>query len=258
MTTSKGRIAQTFPDINSSGLTVATAAGVRSFPEPFIAIPGGVDVRIQNATGTIAAGASSVAVALGTGVDVTRSFIQYRGCNVLASDGLEPTSFFNRMNFTSIVGSISSEVTIRRNHGGFPVYPAVDYYFTTVTFEGTNTDSGDIRVEDGSVSIASPSTGGDIILAGPQLTAGELLRSFCFIRGVEFIRQPPILGDPCSAGTGTACWKHPEQWHGDVRLVNSGPDTVIRYSRFTPGSTIGPDHCGTSNVDVYATAVIFP
>lgn len=259
------RIAQTFPDIDSQGLnTSGTAAGVRSFPQPFVGVTSGVDILIQNGSGTIVQPATSVPVAIGTSVDVTRSIIRFRGCNV-ASDVTtapdpagpvdDPPTWRLRLNFTSIVGGMSSTVTVRR--GTSFRGSTLTGYFTVITFDGANTDSGDIRIERGMVTVAAPSTGGDIILAGPQLTSAELLRSFCFIRGVDF-RNLPFPAGSCASGTGTACWKHPEQHKGTVMLVNSGPDTVIRYSRFTPGSTIGPDHCGNSDVIVHATAVIFP
>ena len=255
------RIAQTFPDIASQGLnTSGTAAGVRSFPQPFIGVSTGVDILIQHASLTILAGVASGSVLLGTSVDVTRSFIQNRGVTVSAS-ATSGANFLvsphrNREDFINIVADISGEVRVRRQTGFLS--PDATFYFTVVTFLGANTDSGDIRVERGSVAVNAPSTSGDMILPGPQLTAGELLRSFCFIRGIDFQNIPDVLGDPCAAGTGTACWKHPEQWHGSVRLTNSGLDTVIRYSRFTPGFGGGPNHCGRSDLIVYGTAVIFP
>ena len=77
------RIAQTFPDIDSQGLnTSGTAAGVRSFPQPFVGIAsGGVDILIQNGVVNIPLLTNSTFTAIGTSVDVARSFIQYRGCN---------------------------------------------------------------------------------------------------------------------------------------------------------------------------------
>lgn len=254
MTTSKGRIAQTFPDINSSGLTVATSAGVRSFPEPFIAIPGGVDVLIQNRSVTLAAGALTFVDALPTSVDITKSFIQFRGLNVSTST-TSPNAWRTRISFSGIVGSTASSVTTFRRQTGIT---AIDVYYTVVAFLGSATTSADMRVENCDFTVAAPSTSGSCPLPGGQLTTAELARSFCFVRGIEFDNQPPVLGDPCSSGTGTACWKHPEQQRGTIRMHNSGPDTLISYSRFTPGSPIGPDHCGSSNVDVYVTAVIFP
>jgi len=249
------RIAQTFPDIDSQGLnTSGTAAGVRSFPQPFVGISAGVDITIQNGVVNIPIGTNSTFTAIGTSVDVARSFIQYRGCNVLSSS-IFVSTWRTRINFRAIVGGFSSSVRARRN---FNTDSAVDVYFTVVTFTGANTDSADIRIENCDFpTVAAPSTSGTCILAGPQLTAAELLRAIVFVRGLEFIRIPGGAS-PCRAGTGTECTRHIEQAHGTIMLVNSGGNTELRYSRFTAGNTIGPDHCGTSNVDVSATVVIFP
>jgi len=260
------RIAQTFPDIDSQGLnTSGTAAGVRSFPQPFVGVAsGGVDILIQNGVVNIPLLSRSTFTAIPTSVEVSRSFIQYRGCNVLASSTFI-TTWRNRINFRAIVGGFSSSIRARRNVSGNDVVPtggpgssALDVYFTVVTFLGANTDSADIRIENCDFpTIVAPSTSGTCILAGPQLTAAELLRCLVFVRGLEFFRVP---GGPsaCRAGTGTECVKHVEQAHGTLNLVNSGGNTELRFSRFTAGNTILPNHCGTSNLDVSATVVIFP
>ena len=253
------RIAQTFPDIASQGLnTSGTAAGVRSFPQPFIGVSTGVDILIQNETLTLLAGVTTSSVLLGTSVDVTKSFIQQRGVTVSAS-AMSGATFLvsphrSRQRFVNIVADISGEVRLTRQTGFLS--PDATFYFTVVTFLGSNTDSGDIRIENGQAFTSS--TTAIITLPGPQLTAAELLRSFCFIRGIDFQDLPIVLGNACKAGTGTACWMHPEQWHGSVELANQGLDTVIRYSRFTTGTTAGANHCGRSELIVYATAVIFP
>lgn len=249
MTTSKGRIAQTYPDINSSGSTIATSAGVRSLPEPFISLATGVEVLIQNGVVNIPLLSLSASAVLGTSVDVARSFIQYRGCNVLATSTCV-TTWRNRINFTSIVGGFSSTVTARRN---LSTDAAVDVYFTVVTFTGANTDSADIRIENCDFpTVTAPNTSGTCVLAGPQLTTAELARAIVFVRGIEFIQNTG------PSGAGTKPGEHIEQCHGTLNLVNSGGNTELRYSRFTPGSLAGPDDCGNSDVDVYATVVIFP
>ena len=257
------RIAQTFPDIASQGLnTSGTAAGVRSFPQPFIGVTSGVEILIQNAMLTIPSPGLSATATLGTTVDITKSLIIYRGVNVNGFTDANVSCHRTRMDFRNIVADMSFEVRARRSSDFVPpasTCPTVDVYFTVVTFTGANTDSADIRIERCFTSIIHPATTGSCILPGAQLTPAELVKSFVFIRGIEFARFPQTLGDSCSSGgVGLNCWKRPEQQRTTVELKNVGPNTVVEAVRFTAGDVSGFPDCGESDIDVYFTAVIFP
>lgn len=266
------RIAQTFPDIASQGLsTSGTAAGVRSFPQPFIGggAGGGVGVLIQAAMITLGIGTLISSVTLGTPVDVGKSFIRYRGCNVLGSTEAV-NEWRTRHAFSSFVGSIASDVTAERRNSTV----RTDVYFTVVTFTGAGGTSADLRIEKGvcitdtTGGIGRPDKDGIFILPLPQLTAAEMARAFVIFRGGEFIPFPGTLGDPCSAGTGTAgggfCWTLPEHNHARVQLRNNGPFTEVVVDRgtggYTPGAPFPPpaDHCGQSDLEWQVTVVVFP
>jgi len=209
------RIAQTFPDINSQGLnTSGTAAGVRSFPQPFVGIVSGVEVSMEDVTISLGVGVSSAVVLLSTPVDITTSFISYRGCNVFSST-LFPSHWRNRQIFSGIVGSTASSITgLRPVTGGVS---AMDIYVTVVSYTGVGGTSGDIRIIDtaGPGQVSPPSTspvpgtdlplegadlwvqvnfgaaGGSRAIALPQLTTAELARNIINFQGAEFIPFPP-------------------------------------------------------------------
>lgn len=287
------RIAQTFPDINSQGLnTSGTAAGVRSFPDPFVGISSGVEVLMQDVTISLGVGAFTAVVALGTSVDITTSFIAYRGCNV-ASSTVFPSHWRNRQIFSGIAGSLASSITAFRPVTGGS--SAMDIYVTVVSYTGAGGTSGDIRIIDtaGPGQVSPPSTSpvpgttlpledadfwiqvnfgaasGSRAIKGPQLTSAELDRAIINFQGVDFLEFPPP-----SAGAGTPASEHPEKWQGhcSFQQVAAFPGfigggfiftpipatTNLRYGRGPVGSTAGPDHCGNSENKVYASVVLFP
>ena len=238
------RIAQTFPDINSQGLnTSGTAAGVRSFPQPFVATASGVGIQLQNITITVPIGSLSSTDVLPTPVDITKSFIVFRGVNQPVSSVFHSV-WRTRISFTSIVGSVASAVVTTRRVTGVS---SLDVYYTVVTFTGVGGTSADIRIERCTGSTVpytgcNPDASATCILGGAQLTAAELARALVIFRGVEFHRFPGGAS-ACSRGTGTECQFHPEQCHGTLRLSNISPDTVLSYTRFTGGHTCpgGPE-----------------
>ncbi len=256
------RIAQTFPDIASQGLsTQGTAAGVRSFPQPFIGggAGGGVEVLIQNHMVTLGVGTLISSVTLGTPVDVGKSFIRYRGSNVLGSTEAI-NEWRTRHTLSSFVGSIASDVTVERTNSTV----GLDVYFTVVTFTGAGGTSADIRIERGTITAIGPA--GATILITPPLSDADFARAFIIFRGIEFQRQVPTPPSPCFAGTGIECQFAAEQGQGGVRaftqVVAGVPiSTQIQYTRFSGGfsGVIPPtDHCGRSDIAFHVTMVIFP
>jgi hypothetical protein len=276
MTTSKGRIAQTFPDINSTGLTIGTAAGVRSFPEPFIATPGSVGALIQRGVINVPSGSLTGTLVLGTAVDVSRSWINYRGQNVVTST-TAVGRWRTHLSFTAIVGGFSSTVLATRGVAG----TELNIHLTVVSYSGTGGTSIDVKTSDvgptgagpGSVedftipqtgsfktvAVRDPSTGLFFSLGGRDPT-----NAFVVFRGVSMEEKGNIsVPSPDSRF-------HPEQWHGHLRIntvstvfeLPPGPVDSAAIT-FRPGNRgnffLGPPSgCGGRELKIYATLVWFP
>jgi hypothetical protein len=224
-------------------------------------VASGVDVLIQTGVINLAAAVGSGVDILGTPVDISKSFIQYRGMNALASTIFPSASPFssiqmwrNRWFFSGIAGGLASSVTVERPASAATV--SCDFYYTVVAFLGAGGTSADIRIERGNFTVSPPTPSGAFTLPLPQLTTAELARAFCFCRGVEV---DELTGD---AGTGDPPSEQPERWHGSFRLVNRffplPPVTRVEYSLFTLGFPGGANHCGNVEDEVYVTVVVFP
>lgn len=273
------RIAQTFPDINSAGLnTSGTAAGVRSFPDPFIGIAGTAGVLVQRGVINVAAGSLTGTLALGTPVDVTRSWINYRGQNVVTST----TAFArwrNHLSFTGIVGSLSSTVLATRGVIG----TELNIHLTVFTYTGgpggtsIDVETADVGPTGGGVAdpedFTIPTNGnfktvlvrdklGNFFFLGPGTDGNgqDPSNAFVVLRGISMEERGNI------AVPAPTSRFHPEQWHGsleiDVRSVpildrppNVGAAVTFRRDSRGSGSLGG---CGLSEVLVYATLVWFP
>ncbi len=271
------RIAQTFPDINSQGLnTSGTAAGVRSFPQPFVGLASGVDVLIQRGSvflgGSfdIPANPSSATFILSTPVDVTKSWIVDRGQNGVTNASIEQRWRLNG-NFSGIVAGFASSVTWNRGiwpDPGSPTAPLprasrITQFFTVVSHTGAGGTSADVNVVncDFDMGVLGAASTGSCIVAGVGAPAGapatgisfaELAKSFCYLRGIDYFPVPPAL-----PSTNISIQVRPETWHGTLTLITTpGVETLIRYDRFYPGQITAPA-CGQGDLRVYVTAVMF-
>jgi len=280
MTTSKGRIAQTFPDINSTtGLTVATSAGVRSFPEPFIAIPSSAGVLVQRGVINVPAGSLTGTLALATAVDVTRSWINYRGQNVVTST----TAFArwrNHLSFTSIVGSLSSTVLATRGVIGTELNIHLTVFTYTGVAGGTSIDVETADVGPTGGGIADPEDFtiaananfktvlvrdklGNFFFLGPGTDGNgqDPSNAFVVLRGISVEEIQTDINVPAPTSRF-----HPEQWHGSLEIdVRSVPlldrpppvGAAVTFRRDSRGSSV-TGGCGRSEIKVYATLVWFP
>ncbi len=279
------RIAQTFPDINSAGLnTSGTAAGIRSFPDPFIGIATSAGVLVQRGVINVPAGSLTGTLALGTPVDVTRSWINYRGQNVVTST-TDYARWRNHMSFTGIVGSLSSTVLATRGRIGTELNIHLTVFTYTGGPGGTSIDvkTADVGPTGGGVAdpedftfrvvdsfknvlVRDPATGLFFFLGGPNPT-----NAFVVLRGVSMDEEGNVnVTSPTSRF-------HPEQWHGslevDVRGVpgpsqpppvgtsvtfRSGQRGNFFASAPPAGGPPRPHGCGGRILKVYATLVWFP
>ncbi len=270
------RIAQTFPDINSAGLnTSGTAAGIRSFPDPFIGIAGSAGVLVQRGVINVPAGSLTGTLALGTPVDVTRSWINYRGQNVVTST-TDFSRWRNHLSFTGIVGSLSSTVLATRGTIG----TELNIHLTVFTYTGgpggtsIDVETADVGPTGGGVADPEDFT---IPLVGSfktvlvrnalgnffDLGSPDPPNAFCVLRGVSMEEKGNInVPSPDSRF-------HPEQWHGHLEIDRSSvpfaerPPTLGASISFRPGSrgnffTGPPSGCGGRELLIYATLVWFP
>ena len=274
------RIAQTFPDINSQGLnTSGTAAGVRSFPDPFIGIAGTAGVLVQRGVINVPAGSLTGTLALGTPVDVTRSWINYRGQNVVTST-TAIARWRNHLSFTSIVGSLSSTVLATRGVMGTELNIHLTVFSYTGGPGGTSIDveTADVGPTGGGVAdpedftIASNGNFRNVLVRnklgnffslapGTDGNGQDPSNAFVVLRGLSVQEIQTDINVPAPTSRF-----HPEQWHGsleiDVRSVPvlDRPPNVgasITFRRDDRGSpNVGG--CGRTEVLVYATLVWFP
>ncbi len=278
------RIAQTFPDINSAGLnTSGTAAGVRSFPDPFIGIAGSAGVLVQRGVINVPAGSLTGTLALGTPVDVTRSWINYRGQNVVTST-TDYVRWRNHMSFTAIVGSLSSTVLATRGRIG----TELNIHLTVFTYTGgpggtsIDVETADVGPTGGGVAdpedftIPSPGSFKTVLVRNKlgnffDLGSQDPTNAFVVLRGVSMEEIGNInVTSPTSRF-------HPEQWHGTLEIDRRGvpaldqPPTIGTAVTFRPGSrgsffasappAAGPPRphgCGGRELKIYATLVWFP
>jgi hypothetical protein len=254
------RIAQTFPDINSQGLnTSGTAAGVRSFPQPFVGLATGTDVLIQRGSVLLVGPPTNALTAvfvLGTPVDVTKSWIVDRGQNGVGN-GSREQRWRTHMNFSGIAAGFASSITVTRGLA----FQGVTQFFTVVSHTGAGGTSADVIVVncDFDMGVSGVAATGSCIVAGPgapvgappPLTAAQLAKSFCIMRGIDYKIVPPAVGS-------ATVHQHPETWHGSMTLIGvPAIITLIRYTRFTPGDTSPAGACGRGDLRVYVTAVMF-
>ncbi len=267
------RIAQTFPDINSQGLnTSGTAAGVRSFPDPFVGIAGTAGVLVQRGVINVPAGSLTGTLALATAVDVTRSWINYRGQNVVTST-TAIARWRNHLSFTSIVGSLSSTVLATRGVIGTELNIHLTVFSYTGGPGGTSIDveTGDVGPTGGGVAdpedFTIPTNGNfkTVLVRNKlgnffSLGAQDPPNAFVVLRGISFEEDCGLAGPGCTARF------HPEQWHGSLEIDNRGvpvldrPPSVgaaVTFRRADRGSRQAGG-CGGSEVLVYATLVWFP
>jgi len=276
------RIAQTFPDVNSAGLnTSGTAAGVRSFPDPFIGIAGTAGVLVQRGVINVPAGSLTGTLALGTPVDVTRSWINYRGQNVVTST----TAFArwrNNLSFTGIVGSLSSTVLATRGVVG----TELNIHLTVFTYTGgpggtsIDVEAADVGPTGGGIADPEDFTIGTTANFKTVLVRNKLgnffslvgtgpppTRAFVVLRGISF-EEIPGFGPPAVVTSRF----HPEQWHGSLEIDRRGTGgappgpgplpnppvgAAVTFRRDDRGSGAVAG-CGQSEVKVYATLVWFP
>ena len=275
------RIAQTFPDINSQGInTSGTAAGVRSFPDTFVGIAGSAGVLVQRGVINVPAGSLTGTLALATAVDVTRSWINYRGQNVVTGT----TAFArwrNHLSFTGIVGSLSSTVLVTRGVVGTELNIHLTVFTYTGVAGGTSIDMEAADVGPTGGGIADPedftigsganfktvlvrnALGNFFSLVGTS--PGAPTNAFVVLRGVSMEQIPGLSASPTSRF-------HPEQWHGSLEIDRRGTGgappgpgplpnppvgAAVTFRRDSRGSTAAVG-CGGSEVKVYATLVWFP
>ena len=271
------RIAQTFPDINSQGLnTSGTAAGVRSFPDTFVAVAGSAGVLVQRGVINVPAGSLTGTLALGTPVDVTRSWINYRGQNVVTST----TAFArwrNNLSFTGIVGSLSSTVLATRGVVG----TELNIHLTVFTYTGgpggtsIDVEAADVGPTGGGLTDPEDFTIGTNFNFKTVLVRNKLgnffslvgsnpdppINAFVVLRGISF-EEVPGFGPPAVVTSRF----HPEQWHGTLEIDRrtipvadrppmTGAAVTFRRDDRGSGAVLG---CGQSEILVYATLVWFP
>jgi hypothetical protein len=274
------RIAQTFPDINSQGLnTSGTAAGVRSFPDTFVAAATSSGVLVQRGVINVAAGSLTGTLALGTPVDVTRSFINYRGQNVVTST----TAFArwrNHLSFTGIVGSLSSTVLATRGVIGTELNIHLTVFTYTGGPGGTSIDmeAADVGPTGGGIAdpedftIGSGANFKTVLVRNAlgnffSLGTPDPSNAFVVLRGISVEEIQTDINVPAPTSRF-----HPEQWHGsleiDVRGTGGAPPgpgplpnppvgAAVTFRRDDRGnSNVGG--CGRTEVLVYATLVWFP
>lgn len=265
------RIAQTFPDINSQGLnTSGTAAGIRSFPDPFVAVAGQSGVLVQRGSISVGGGSLTGSLVMATPVDVTRSWILFTGMFVNSSTSVV-SSWRVHLSFTSIAAGFSDEVLATRTLSG----PSLDVSFTVVSYTGTGGDSIDVKVADvapvtsplvcanppspgpydmttnqrvpntsgifgftsAAARVVDPATGLDLDL-GPE---SGITNAVPIFRGLEFTEVGASFSTPPTSRF------HPEQWHGFLTIARSsagtpppnsasGFATELRYRSFAHGS----------------------
>lgn len=288
------RIAQTFPDINSQGLnTSGTAAGVRSFPDPFVGVSTGIDVLVQRGIINVPVGSLTATFVLPTPVDVARSWIIFMGQDVKTST-IEFTRWRVHLSFASIVGGFSDTVLVTRLATG----TELDVHFQVVAYPGTGGTSIDVKIahlapnglsdeydfktfstaSQAQVTIVDPTTGLDLDLGSQFDTPpGRLTnfwdRAFPVLRGIDWRQAPPSP----SVITPTSRF-HPEQWHGRLllrrnfvgvrpsaptgfvmRLGFEGLNTGNGFASAPPrAGPPGPHGCGSRLMDVYADFIWFP
>lgn len=293
------RIAQTFPDINSQGLnTSGTAAGIRSFPDPFVAVAGQSGVLVQRGVITVAPGSLTGSLVIATPVDVTRSFVVFAG-QIVKGSTIVLSSWRVHLAFTSIAAGFSDEVLATRALAGV----GLDISFSVVSYTGTAGSSIDVKVADvgpaasppfcfsqfpppsapgpydftnnqrvpntsgifgttvASARVVDPATGLDLDL-GVDFSSN----SFTVFRGLEFTEVGASNSTPPSSRF------HPEQWHGELTTFRSsagtpppnsasGFATGIQYRNYQGGSnfrTPAQTACGSQCIGVYASLVWFP
>lgn len=267
------RIAQTFPDINSAGLnTSGTAAGIRSFPDPFIGVASGANVLVQRGRISIAGGSLTGSLVMATPVDVTRSWILYNG-TLVNSSATSPSSWRVHLSFTSIAAGFSDEVLATRGTSG----PSLDLGFQVISYTGTGGDSIDVKVADVSPDVSPPLcktlSGADLIgpydmttrqrvpntsgifgftnaqarvidpATGLDLDLGIDAEDFsiAIFRGLEFTEVGASFSTPPTSRF------HREQWMGDLAIRRSssgtpppnsasGFATILVYQNYQHGS----------------------
>jgi hypothetical protein len=252
------RIAQTFPDINSQGLnTSGTAAGIRSFPDPFVAIASGGGVLVQRGSISVGGGSLTASLVMTTPVDVTRSWILFTGLFVNSSTTSLAT-WRVHLTFTSIAAGFSDEVLVTRTATG----PSLDVSFTVVSYTGTGGSSIDVKVADVSPDASPPfcrtNVGGDFV--GPYdftssqkvpntsgvfgnttaaarvvdpatgldldlgFVPGGVPNAIPIFRGLEFteVVGATLPGRLCTPASSRF---HPEQWQGELSISRSSAGT---------------------------------
>ena len=293
------RIAQTFPDINSAGLnTSGTAAGIRSFPDPFIGVTSGANVLVQRGSISVGGGSLTGSLVMATPVDVTRSWILFTGMFVNSST-IVVSSWRVHLAFTSIAAGFSDEVLATRALAG----PSLDVSFTVVSYTGTGGDSIDVKVADvgpaasppdcttspgpynmtnnqtvpntsgifgftaASARVVDPATGLDLDL-GPE---SGITNAVPIFRGLEFTEVGASFSTPPTSRF------HPEQWNGHLEIRRSsagtpppnsasGFATQLVYRQFAHGSNFRSfpggiptgQGCGAQCMGIYASLLWFP
>lgn len=269
------RIAQTFPDINSSVLnTSGTAAGIRSFPDPLAAgAPSQSGVLVQRGSISVGSGSLTGSLVFATPVDVTRSWILFTGLFVNSSTSVVST-WRVHLAFTSIAAGFSDEVLATRATAGV----SLDVSFTVVSYTGTAGSSIDVKVADvgpdasppfcktgffgnvigpydmtnsqrvpntsgifgntsASARVIDPATGLDLDLG----VASGITNAIPIFRGLEFVEVGASFSTPPVSRF------HPEQWQGLLDIIRtssgtpppnsaSGFATSLRYRNYAHGS----------------------
>lgn len=250
------RIAQTFPDINSAGLnTSGTAAGIRSFPDPFIGLVSGGNVLVQRGIIIVGSGSLTGSLVFATPVDVTRSWILFTGLFVNSSTSVVST-WRVHLSFTSIAAGFSDEVLATRATAGV----SLDVSFTVVSYTGTGGSSIDVKVADvgpdaspplcksgfagnvigpydmtnsqrvpntsgifgnttASARVVDPATGLDLDLGVDGGGFPLLDNAIPIFRGLEFIEVGASFSTPPVSRF------HPEQWQGSLEIRRSSGGT---------------------------------
>jgi hypothetical protein len=267
------RIAQTFPDINSAGLnTSGTAAGIRSFPDPFIGLVSGGNVLVQRGRISVGGGSLTGSLVMATPVDVTRSWILYNGTFVNSSTSAV-SSWRVHLTFTSIAAGFSDEVLATRGSSGV----SLDIGFQVISYTGTGGSSIDVKVADvgpdASPPLCKSGFGGNVIgpydmtstqrvpntsgifgftnatarvvdpATGLDLDLGIDAEDFsiAIFRGLEFTEVGASFSTPPTSRF------HREQWMGDLAIRRSssgtpppnsasGFATILRYQNYQHGS----------------------
>jgi len=233
---------------------------------------------VQRGVINVPAGSLTGTLALATAVDVTRSWINYRGQNVVTST-TAAGRWRNNLSFTSIVGSLSSTVLATRGVIGTELNIHLTVFTYTGVAGGTSIDveTADVGPTGGGVAdpedftirtnanfanvLVRDKLGNFFSLApGTDGNGQDPSNAFVVLRGISYEEDCGLAGPGCTARF------HPEQWHGSLEIDVRGvpvldrPPSVgasVTFRRADRGSRL-VGGCGGSEIKVYATLVWFP